>query len=160
MNQERQPMSVEGKIKLEEELRHLIQNERPSIIKAIEEARSNGDLSENADYDAAKERQGFCEARISEIQAKIANADVIDLKTLKSDRIIFGAKVNLVDLESEEKFIYQIVGEDEADIKGGKLSVFSPLARALIGKKKGDVVELKTPKGEREFEIVKFQFGE
>jgi transcription elongation factor GreA len=156
--QERQPMTLMGKLKLESELKHLMSVERPQIIRAIEEARSNGDLSENADYDAAKERQGFCEARISDIQSKIANSEVIDISGLKSDKIIFGAHVDLLDTETDEKVSYQIVGEDEADVKSGKISVFSPLARALIGKKSGDIVELKSPKGEKEFEVVKFYF--
>lgn len=158
MASDRQPMTVSGKAKLEKELHQLITVERPSIIKAIEEARANGDLSENADYDAAKERQAFCESRISEIQSRIANAEVIDTSILSSDRVIFGAHVELVDLESEEKVSYQIVGEDESDVKRGKISVFSPLARALIGKKKGEVVEFKTPGGEKEFEVIQFFF--
>ncbi|MEQ1665864.1 MAG: transcription elongation factor GreA [Bdellovibrionales bacterium] len=151
--QDRQPMTAEGKLRLEKELKNLLQVERPSIIKAIEEARSNGDLSENADYDAAKERQAFCEARISDIQSKIANAEVIDIKNLKSDRVIFGAHVLLLDLETEDEVTYQIVGEDESDVTTGKLSVFSPLARAIIGKKKGEIIEFKSPKGEKEYEI-------
>lgn len=156
--QDRQPMTVQGKAKLEAELRHLMHTERPSIIKAIEEARSNGDISENADYDAAKERQAFCEARIGEIQAKIANAEIIDISKLNSDRIIFGAHVLLQDTETEDEVVYQIVGEDESDVKSGKISVFSPLARAAIGKKVGDIIELKSPKGEKEYEIKKFYF--
>jgi transcription elongation factor GreA len=152
-DQDRQPMTAEGKLRLEKELKNLLQVERPSIIKAIEEARSNGDLSENADYDAAKERQAFCEARISDIQSKIANAEVIDIKNLKSDRVIFGAHVLLLDLETEDEVTYQIVGEDESDVTTGKLSVFSPLARAIIGKKKGEIIEFKSPKGEKEYEI-------
>jgi transcription elongation factor GreA len=155
---DRQPMTAQGKLKLEAELRHLMTNERPSIIKAIEEARSNGDLSENADYDAAKERQAFCEARISDLQSKIANAEVIDIGALKSDKIIFGAKVTLVDLETEDQVTYQIVGEDEADVQSGRISVFSPLARALIGKKVKDIVEFKSPKGEKEYEIKSLSF--
>lgn len=155
---DKQPMTPSGKIKIEEELKNLLHKERPSVIKAIEEARSNGDLSENADYDAAKERQGFIEARISELQSKIANAEVVDPAQLKSDKIIFGAKVTLVDLETEEKLSYQIVGEDESDAKLGRISIFSPLARSLIGKKKGDIVELKSPKGERELEVLSFKF--
>ncbi|MCB0350944.1 MAG: transcription elongation factor GreA [Bdellovibrionales bacterium] len=156
--QDRQPMTAQGKLKLETELRQLIHVERPSIIKAIEEARSNGDLSENADYDAAKERQAFCEARINDIQSKIANSEVIDIANLKSDRIIFGAHIVLCDLETEEEINYQIVGEDEADVKSGRISVFSPLARAVIGKKIGDIVEFKSPKGEKEYEVRKFFF--
>jgi len=158
-NPDRQPMTPQGKIKLERELHQLIHNERPSIIRAIEEARANGDLSENADYDAAKERQAFCEARINEIQSKIATAEVIDISRLKSDKVIFGATVVLQDTESEEEVTYQIVGEDESDVQSGKLSVFSPLARAMIGKKKGDVIEFKSPKGEKEYEVVKLSFG-
>ncbi|OFZ16932.1 MAG: transcription elongation factor GreA [Bdellovibrionales bacterium RBG_16_40_8] len=156
--QERQPMTSEGKTKLENELRHLMHTERPQIIKAIEEARSNGDITENADYDAAKERQAFCESRISDIQVKIANAEVIDTKSLKSEKVIFGAFVILQDVESNDEVTYQIVGEDESDVKSGKISVFSPLARAVIGKKKGDSVELKSPKGEKEYEIKNFFF--
>lgn len=156
--QTRQPMTMQGKSKLEVELRHLMQHERPQVIKAIEEARSHGDLSENADYDAAKERQAFCEARISDIQTKIANAEVIDTSRLKSDRVIFGAHVVLCDLESNEEVTYQIVGEDESDVTAGKISVFSPLARAMIGKKTGDVIELRSPKGEKEYEVRKFFF--
>ncbi|MCB0412461.1 MAG: transcription elongation factor GreA [Bdellovibrionales bacterium] len=151
-------MTVQGKSRLEAELKRLLQVERPQVIKAIEEARSNGDLSENADYDAAKERQGFIEARINEIQGKIATAEVIDTSTLKSDKIIFGAVVELCDLETDEDLAYQIVGEDEADVKAGKISVFSPLARSLIGKKEGDVIEFRSPKGERELEVVKISF--
>ena len=158
VNEHRQPMTAQGKVKLETELRHLMTNERPAIIKAIEEARSNGDLSENADYDAAKERQAFCEARIAEIQSKIANAEVIDIANLKSDKVIFGAHVKLLDVEADEEITYQIVGEDEADVKIGRISVFSPLARALIGKKAKDVIEFKSPKGEKEYEIKTISF--
>lgn len=155
---DKQPMTVKGRQQLDEELRRLIQVERPSIIKAIEEARGHGDLSENADYDAAKERQAFIESRISEIQNKIANAEVIDPKGLKSDKIIFGATVTLLDCETDDEVTYQIVGEDEANVKAGKISVFSPLARAMIGKKKGDLIEFKGPKSEKEFEVVNFEF--
>jgi transcription elongation factor GreA len=158
MSEQKQPMTIPGKARLEEELKQLVQVERPNVIKAIEEARSNGDLSENADYDAAKERQGFIEARIADIQNKIANSEVIDVTVLNSDKIIFGAHVVLEDLEVNEEVSYQIVGEDEADVKNGKISVFSPLARSIIGKKKGDIVEFKTPKSEKEFEVKKFFF--
>ena len=158
MKTDRQPMTVQGKAKLEAELRHLIQVERPATIKAIEEARGHGDLSENADYDAAKERQGFVESRIGDIQNKLANAEVVDTATLQSERIIFGAHVELEDLETGDHVAYQIVGEDESDVKAGKISVFSPMARSMIGKAKGDVVELRSPKGEREFEVIKFYF--
>jgi len=155
---EKQPMTKEGKAKLEAELRRLMHTDRPEVIKAIEEARSNGDLSENADYDAAKERQGFIEARIGELQTKIANAEVVETQSLKSDRVIFGATVKLIDLESDEEKTYQIVGEDEAEAEKGRISIFSPLARSLIGKKKADIIELKTPKGDREYEVVDFYF--
>lgn len=155
---ERQPMTLSGKEKLEVELKRLIQVERPEVIKAIEEARGHGDLSENADYDAAKERQGFIESRISDIQNKLANAEVIDIGAINSDRITFGATVDVVDLDSDEKYTYQIVGEEESDVKNGKISVFSPMARSLIGKKKGDLVELKSPKGEKEYEVLNFSF--
>ena len=155
---DRQPMTIAGKQKLENELKQLIHVERPAIIKAIEEARGHGDISENADYDAAKERQGFIEARIGDIQSKLANAEVVDPAQLKAGNIIFGAHVKLQDVETEEVLAYQIVGEDESDVKSGKISVFSPMARAIIGKKKGDVVELRSPKGEREFEVLDFFF--
>ncbi len=158
MKSERQPMTVAGKSRLETELKHLITVERPSVIKAIEEARGHGDLSENADYDAAKERQGFIESRIADIQGKLANAEVIDTATLKSEKITFGAHVELEDLETSDKVVYQIVGEDESDVKNGKISVFSPMARSMIGKAKGDIVELRSPKGEKEFEVLGFYF--
>lgn len=155
---DRQPMTLAGKAELESELKNLIHVERPSVIKAIEEARGHGDISENADYDAAKDRQAMIEGRIAEIQAKLANAEVVDTSTLKSRTIIFGATVDLQDLETDEKVSYTIVGEDESDVKHGKISVFSPIARSLIGKKKGDVIEFKSPKGEKEFEVLNFHF--
>lgn len=158
MKSDRQPMTVSGKSRLESELKHLITVERPSVIKAIEEARGHGDLSENADYDAAKERQGFIESRIADIQGKLANAEVIDTATIKSEKITFGAHVELEDLETSDKVSYQIVGEDESDVKNGKISVFSPMARSMIGKTKGDIVELRSPKGEKEFEVLSFYF--
>ncbi|MCB9024878.1 MAG: transcription elongation factor GreA [Bdellovibrionaceae bacterium] len=152
------PMTQFGKLKLEAEYKDLMQNERPAVIKAIEEARSHGDLSENADYDAAKERQAFVEARISDIKGKLANAEVFDTAKLSSEKVIFGAIVELLDLETNEKISYQIVGEDESDVKQGKISVYSPLARSIIGRKKGDAVEFKSPKGEKEYEILNFYF--
>jgi transcription elongation factor GreA len=155
---DRSPMTIAGRAKLELELKHLLQVERPDVIKAIEEARGHGDISENADYDAAKERQGFIESRIADIQTKIANAEVVDTASLKSTKVIFGAHVELQDVESEEKVQYQIVGEDESDVKNGKISVFSPMARSLIGKAKGDVIEVRSPKGEREYEVLNFYF--
>ena len=158
MASDRLPITVFGKAKLEEELKRLVQIERPNVIKAIEEARAHGDISENADYDAAKDRQAMIEGRIADIQGKLANAEVVDITRLQSSKIIFGATVELQDLESDEKVKYQIVGEDESDVKQGKVSVFSPIARSLIGKKKGDIIEFKSPKGEREFEVLNFFF--
>jgi transcription elongation factor GreA len=155
---DRQPMTIQGKAKLETELKNLVQVERPNVIKAIEEARSHGDISENADYDSAKDRQGMIEGRIAEIQGRLANAEVVDPSQLQSGTIIFGATVELQDLETEDKVSYQIVGEDESDVKQGKISVFSPIARSLIGKKKGDIIEFKSPKGEKEFEVLNFYF--
>lgn len=155
---DRQPMTIAGKAKLESELKVLIHQERPAVIKAIEEARGHGDISENADYDAAKDRQAMIEGRIAEIQGKLANAEVVDTTQLQSSKIIFGATVELQDLETDEKVSYQIVGEDESDVKHGKISVFSPIARSLIGKKKGDIIEFKSPKGEKEFEVLNFFF--
>ena len=155
---EKHPMTVEGKSRLDEELKNLLQVERPAVIKAIEVARGHGDLSENADYDAAKERQGFIESRIGEIQAKLAVAEVIDPKEIKSDKIVFGATVELLDLDTDAATTYKLVGVDEADVKAGLLSVFSPLGRALIGKKKKDIVEFSSPKGDKEYEVVKFSF--
>jgi len=151
-------MTLGGKAKLENELKNLLQNERPNVIKAIEEARGHGDLSENADYDAAKDRQGMIEGRIADIQGKLANAEVVDTASLQSSTIIFGATVEIQDLESEEKVSYTIVGEDESDVKNGKVSIFSPIARSLIGKRKGDIIEFKSPKGEKEFEVLNFFF--
>lgn len=155
---DRQPMTLGGKAKLENELKNLLQVERPNVIKAIEEARGHGDLSENADYDAAKDRQGMIEGRIAEIQSKLANAEVVDTASLQSSTIIFGATVEIQDLESDEKVSYTIVGEDESDVKKGKVSIFSPIARSLIGKRKGDIIEFKSPKGEKEFEVLNFFF--
>jgi transcription elongation factor GreA len=155
---DKQPMTFKGKQLLDQELKHLIQVERPDVIRAIEEARGHGDLSENADYDAAKERQGFVEARIADIQAKLANAEIVDPTTVKSDKVVFGATVTILDLELEKEVTYQLVGVDEADVKEGKLSVFSPLGRSLIGKKKADIVEVNSPKGDKEYEILKFEF--
>lgn len=155
---DRQPMTLAGKAKLEAELRQLVHEDRPAVIKAIEEARGHGDISENADYDAAKDRQAMIEGRIAEIQGKLANAEVVDTAKLESSKIIFGATVELQDLENDEQVKYQIVGEDESDVKMGKVSVYSPIARSLIGKKKGDIIEFRSPKGEKEFEVLNFYF--
>jgi transcription elongation factor GreA len=152
------PLTVRGKKLLEEELRRLLHEERPSVIRAIEEARSHGDISENAEYDSAKERQALVEGRIQEVQAKLAGAEVIDTSKIVSDRVVFGALVTVLDRDSDEESTYQIVGVDEADVKQGFISILSPLARALIGKKKGDEVLVKSPKGDKEYEVVKFTF--
>ena len=152
------PLTINGKNKLEEELKNLMQVERPAVIKAIEDARALGDLSENADYDAAKERQGWVEARVAEIQAMLAGAEVIDPAQIKSDKVVFGASVVLLDCDTDQEVTYQIVGVDEADVKEGKISILSPLSRAMIGKKEGDAVEVHSPKGEKEYEIVKLFF--
>lgn len=152
------PMTLLGYQKLEEELRHLRGNERPAIIRAIAEAREHGDLSENAEYHAARERQSFVEGRIQELEDKISRAEVIDVSKLGGKAIMFGATVALVDDDTDEEVRYQIVGEDEADIKAGLLSVTSPLARALIGKQVKDSVEVSTPKGSKSYEIVKVSF--
>jgi transcription elongation factor GreA len=152
------PITLKGKAKLEIELKNLLQNERPAVIRAIESAREQGDLSENAEYDAAKERQSWIESRIGEIQGQLAGAEVVDTAGLKSDKVIFGATVELEDMETDKKVKYQIVGVDEADVKVGKISIISPLARAMIGKKVGDLIELKTPNSDKEFEVKKILF--
>ena len=149
------PITVRGAEKLRAELQELKAVQRPAIITAIAEARSHGDLSENAEYAAAKERQSFIEGRIAELERKLANAQIIDPTLLEADgRCVFGATVELEDLESGEVVNYQIVGDDEADIKDGKISISSPLARALIGKTIGDVAEVQAPGGVREYEIL------
>lgn len=153
----RKPMTLTGKLQIESELKKLINIERPSVIKSIEEARGHGDLSENADYDAAKEKQAFIESRISDISDKIANADVIDPQKIQSNKITFGAYVTLED-DNEKQITYQIVGEDEADVSQKKLSINSPLARNLIGKKKDEALEFKSPKGEQFYTILDFKF--
>ncbi|HCO77819.1 MAG TPA: transcription elongation factor GreA [Rhodocyclaceae bacterium] len=153
------PMTVRGAQKLKEELHRLKTVERPAVIAAIAEARSHGDLSENAEYDAARERQAFIEGRIMELEGKLANAQIIDPKTLDADgRVVFGATVDLEETESGEQVTYQIVGEDEADVREGKISVTSPIARALIGKYAGDVVVVQAPGGAREYEILDVRY--
>jgi len=152
------PITVQGKAHLELELKKLMQEERPSVIRAIEEARAQGDISENAEYEAAKERQGMIEGRIAELQTKIATAEVINPSTIKSDKVVFGATVTILDVEEDVESTYQIVGVDEADVKLGKISIMSPLARALIGRKQKDIVVVHSPKGEKEYEVVKFLF--
>lgn len=152
---EKVPMTAEGHAAMMDEIKHLKSVERPRIIKAIEEARSHGDLSENAEYHAAKEQQGWTEARVAELEDKISRADVIDISKLSGKTVMFGARVTLVDEESDEESTYQIVGEFEADVKKGKISVSSPIARAIIGKKMGDSVEVNTPGGGKSYEIAK-----
>ena len=149
------PITLRGAELLRKELHRLKTVDRPNVVAAIAEARSHGDLSENAEYDAAKERQGFIEGRIAEVEGKLANAQIIDPASLDADgRVVFGATVDLEDADSGQKVTYQIVGDDEADLKDGKISLNSPVARALIGKFGGDVVEVQTPGGRREYEIL------
>lgn len=155
---EKVPMTLQGQQRLEEELRHLKGVERQAIIKAIAEAREHGDLSENAEYHAARERQSFVEGRIQDLEDKLGRAEVIDVTKLSGNFVMFGATVTLVDEESEEEVRYQIVGDEESDIKKGFLSISSPLARALIGKEKGESVEVHTPKGTKSYEILKVAF--
>jgi transcription elongation factor GreA len=153
------PLTTAGAEMLRSELQQLKTVERPRVIQAIQEARSHGDLSENAEYDAAKERQGFIEGRIAELEAKLANAQVIDPAHIDGDgRCVFGATVELQDLDNEETVTYQIVGDDEADIKRGKISVSSPIARALIGKSSGDVAEVQAPGGIKSYEILDVRY--
>jgi transcription elongation factor GreA len=153
------PITITGAELLRAELQRMKTVDRPNVIAAIAEARSHGDLSENAEYDAAKERQGFIEGRIKEIEGKLGNAQIIDPKLLDVDgRVVFGATVELEDLEEGRTVSYQIVGDDEADIKAGKVSVSSPVARALIGKYAGDVAEVNTPGGVREYEVIDVKY--
>ena len=153
------PLTVAGAEKLRQELHRLKTVDRPEVIAAIAEARSHGDLSENAEYDAAKERQGFIEGRIREVEGKLSNAQIIDPKLLDADgRCVFGATVEMEDQDSGDGVTYQIVGEDEADIKNGKISVNSPVARALIGKYAGDIAQVQAPGGIREYEIIDVRY--
>jgi len=153
------PITTRGAGLMRDELQQLKSVERPRIIQAIAEARSHGDLSENAEYDAARERQGFIEARISDLESKLANAQVIDPRLLDADgRCVFGATVDLEDEDGGAKTTYQIVGEDEANIKTGKISISSPIARALIGKYAGDAVEVHTPGGVKRYEILDVRY--
>jgi transcription elongation factor GreA len=158
MSMERVPMTTEGFKLLEAELQRLKAEERPRIIQAIAEARSHGDLSENAEYHAAKEAQGLNEARVAELEDKISRAEIVDTSKLSGATIKFGATVTLVDEDTEEKVKYKIVGDLEADVKSGKISISSPIARALIGKSKGDTAEVTTPKGARSYEVLKVEW--
>ncbi|MGO9388742.1 transcription elongation factor GreA [Rhodoblastus sp.] len=152
------PMTLAGFAALEAELKRRQQEERPRIIQAIAEARSHGDLSENAEYHAAKESQSLNEGRIAELEDKISRADIIDVSKLSGNTIKFGATVTLIDEDTESEKRYQIVGDSEADVKAGKVSISSPISRALIGKKVGDAVEVNTPGGGKSYEIVKIDF--
>jgi transcription elongation factor GreA len=150
----RVPMTVEGERSLREELTRLKSVDRPRIIQAIAEARAHGDLKENAEYAAARDQQSFCEGRINEIEGKLADAQVIDIKEIPAqNRVIFGVTVDIINCDTDDKVTYKIVGDDEADVKQNKISVNSPIARALIGKELGDVVIVKTPGGNVEYEI-------
>lgn len=153
------PLTVKGAEKLKVELQRLKTSERPRIIQAIAEARAHGDLSENAEYHAAKEQQSFIEGRIADIESKLANAQVIDpLKVNANGRVVFGATLDLIDEGTQQEVTYQIVGEDEADIASGKISIGSPIARALIGKEAGEAVEVQVPGGVRHYEIVDVRY--
>jgi len=153
------PITLKGAEALRAELHRLKTVERPNVITAIAEARSHGDLSENAEYDAARERQGFIEGRIKEVEGKLGNAQIVDPSLLDADgRVVFGATVDLEDMDSGQKVRYQIVGEDEADLKAGKISISSPLARGLIGKYAGDLAEVHTPGGRREYEVLDVEY--
>jgi transcription elongation factor GreA len=155
---EKVPMTAEGYQALDDELKRLKTSERPTVIAAISEARLHGDLSENAEYHAAKDRQGWIEGRIAEIEDKIARAQIIDVSKLSGDQVKFGATVSVVDEDTEESARYQIVGEHEADVRSGKISIASPIARAMIGKERGDVVEVNTPGGVKAYEILKIEW--
>jgi transcription elongation factor GreA len=152
------PMTPDGYKRLQEKLKYLKQVERPKNVQDIEVARDKGDLSENAEYDAAKERQGHLSQQIQEIEHKLSLAQVIDPKTISSDRVVFGATVTLSNIDNEEEVKYFIVGTDESDIASGKISIESPIARALIGKEEGDEIKVNTPGGTRNFEIINIEF--
>ena len=155
---EKVPMTEEGYASMLEDVKFMKSVERPRIIKAIEEARAHGDLSENAEYHAAKEAQGWNETKVQELEDRLSRAEVIDPTKLSGDTVMFGAKLTLIDEDSEDEVKYQIVGDFEADVKKGRISISSPIARALIGKKKGDSVEVNTPGGGKSYEIVKVQW--
>ena len=152
---DKEPITLNGLEKLKEELVYLKEKKRPEIVAAIAEARSHGDLKENAEYHAAREQQSFTEGRIKDIEAKLSNAQIIDIKNMpKSTKVIFGSTVTLLNLDDEKRVKYKLVGEDEADLKIGKISITSPLARSLIGKDQNDIVELKMPSGVTEYEVI------
>jgi len=155
---DRVPMTQEGADAMREELNHMKSEKRHQIIAAIEEALAHGDLSENAEYHAAKEEQGMNEARVKLMEDKLARAQIIDPKAIESDKIVFGATVSLVDVDTEKSVVYQIVGEDEAKVENGTISVTSPIARSLIGMEEGDVATVRAPGGDREYEIVNIEY--
>ena len=153
------PMTPRGQQRMKDELKRLKEVERPAVVLAIEEARGHGDLSENAEYDAAKNEQGLIEARVRDLETKLALANVIDPGSLSGERVVFGATVTVVDAETDEEQTFTIVGDDEADIKSGLISISAPMTRALIGREVGDAVRVKTPKGMREVEVKKVSFA-
>jgi transcription elongation factor GreA len=153
------PVTTEGYARLQEELKNLVRVERPKVVQDIAEARAHGDLSENAEYDAAKNKQGFVEGRIKELNDKIARAQVINPATIESSKIVFGAKVTLIDVDTDTEVTYQIVGEDEADIKDGKISITSPVGRALIGHEVDEEVRITVPSGIRVYEITNIEYS-
>ena len=155
---EKFPITDKGFEKLEKELKLLKSTERPNVIKAIAEARAHGDLSENAEYHAAKEKQSFIEGRIADLENKISRAEVINTRVLSGDKVIFGATVTLGEVGRKKNIVYQIVGTEEADVENGKISVSSPLARALLGKRKDDMVEVLSPGGSKEYEVENIEF--
>lgn len=153
------PMTVRGANLLRDELKKLKSEDRPSVIKAIAEARAHGDLKENAEYHAAKDQQGFIEARIKDIEAKLSNTEVIDVTTVDAKgKVVFGSTVKLLDLQADSEIVYTIVGEDEADIKTGLISYTSPIARAIIGKNEGDEVSFSAPGGEKNYEVIEVRY--
>lgn len=156
---QRFPMTPDGYQKLQEELERLLKVDRPMIIKAIAEARAHGDLSENAEYHAAKERQSFIEGRIQELKTKLALAEVIDPSRINQSKVAFGAKVKVLDIEADEEYIFTLVGPDEADVRNGKISINSPVGRSLLGKEVGDTTIIKAPARTMEYEILEINFG-
>jgi transcription elongation factor GreA len=159
MSFEKVPMTAAGYAALEAEVKQLKSVERPRIIKAIAEARAHGDLSENAEYHAAKEAQSLNEGRVADLEDKISRADIIDVSKLSGDTVKFGAVIKIVDEDTDDELSYQIVGDFEADVRSGKIAINSPIARALIGKRAGDVVEVATPRGHKSYEILEVKFG-
>ncbi|MDP1574628.1 MAG: transcription elongation factor GreA [Coxiellaceae bacterium] len=153
------PMTVQGHKKLQDELEHLKRVDRPAIINAISEARAHGDLKENAEYHAAKDKQGFIEGRIRDLESKLSSCQIIDITTIKNEgKVIFGSTVTIVNIDTDEEVTYQLVGEDEADLKHNKISVTSPVARAMVGKSKGDEFTVQSPKGETTYEILSVHY--